>query len=117
MSRAPEDFEKLAEQLRTFLTQSGWSPRREAKGLTFYYPPDALGIRGKYSIALPVDARRHGVGSLLHGAAAALQDIYGVGDVGSLVNRAAAIGDMGGPARIVSRFIDGKTEGGSIPLT
>jgi hypothetical protein len=116
MSRTAEDFEKLAEQLQSFLTQSGWSPRREAKGLTFYYPPDSLGIRGKYSIALPVDARRPGVGSLLHGAAAALQDIYGVGDVGSLVNRAAALGDWGGPARIVSRFIDGKTEGGSIPL-
>lgn len=116
MSRAADDFAKLAEQLQSFLEESGWASRREAKGLTFYYPPENLGIRGKYSIALPLDSRKPGVGSLLHGAAAALKDIYGVGDVGSLVNRAATLGDMGGPARIVSRFIDSKTEGGSIPL-
>jgi hypothetical protein len=70
MSHRSEDLSILAEKLQTFLTASGWVEGRQAKGLRFFYPPAALGIEGKYSIALPDDSSKPGVDTLVTAASA-----------------------------------------------
>ncbi|MCX7196323.1 MAG: hypothetical protein NTV37_10755, partial [Proteobacteria bacterium] len=109
MKATPEDLSQLATQLRGFLNDAGWSQRRQAKGLAFYYPPETLGIQGRYSVALPEDTSKPGIENLLHGAANSLAEIYGYGRLGDLLNRAASLSDLSWPTRIVSRFIDRMT--------
>jgi hypothetical protein len=117
MRTSSEDQAQLAEQLRTFLSDSGWSPGRHVRGLQFYLPPASLGIQGKYSIALPEDAQREGMASLLYSAANSLVEIYGYADLGGLLNRAASVSQLSRPARLVTRLIDASTENGTIRLT
>ena len=117
MKTTPEDLSQLSERLRLFLNEAGWREGRQAKGLTFFYPPEALGIQGKFSVALPEGTPKQGVGSLLHGAVNSLVEIYGYGSLGDLLNRATLLSDLSQPARLVSRFIDGTTRRGVMPLT
>ncbi|RMM12111.1 hypothetical protein ALQ84_02672 [Pseudomonas caricapapayae] len=115
MSHRSEDLSILAEKLQTFLTASGWVEGRQAKGLRFFYPPAALGIEGKYSIALPDDSSKPGVDTLLHAAADSLLDLYGYSRFGEMVESAASNADSS-PARISSRFVDSSTRWGAMPL-
>lgn len=116
MNTSPKDLDQLTEQLRSFLADAGWSAGRSARGLMFYSPPDSLGIQGKFTVALPEDAAKPGMGSLIHGTANSLAEIYGYGSVGHLVNRAASLSDKSQPTRLVSRFIDDATRRGAMPL-
>jgi hypothetical protein len=106
MKTTPEDLSKMAGQLRAFLNEAGWIQERQAKGLAFFYPPTSLGIQGKYSVALPENTTKPGVGSLLHAAANSLVDIYGY----------ASLGDLSQLIRLITRFIDRTTRRGAIPL-
>ncbi|NTV09152.1 MAG: hypothetical protein HGA47_00045 [Zoogloea sp.] len=117
MKATPEDLVQLSEQLRGFLIEAGWREGRQARGVTFFYPPQSLGIQGKFSIALPENAARPGVGPLLHGATNSLIEIYGYASLGDLLNRAASLSDMSGPTRFISRFLDATTGKGAMPLT
>lgn len=116
MKLAPQDLSQLAVQLRKFLTDAGWTQGRQTRGLTFFYPPEALGIQDKYSIALPEGSVKPGVANLLHGAANSLVDIYGYGSLGDLLNRAASLSDRSLPTRLVTRFVDETIRRGVIPL-
>jgi hypothetical protein len=116
MTATPADLLQLAERLREFLHESGWREGRQARGVTFFYPPASLGIEGKYSVALPENASRQGAGSLLHGTANALVEIYGYGSLGDLLNRAASFSDLSQPTRLTTRFIDVTTQRGAMPL-
>lgn len=115
MSRTIEDQAALSERLRTFLAESGWTERSQARGMRFYSPPENLGIQGKYSVALPADLSKSGAASLLRGAANALVDLYGYGKVGDLFE-SASDGESAGPTRIVSRFVDASTASGAMSL-
>lgn len=115
MSHRSEDLSILGEKLQTFLTASGWVEGRQAKGLRFFYPPAALGIEGKYSIALPDDSSKPGVDTLLHAAADSLLDLYGYSRFGEMVESAASNADSS-PARISTRFVDSSTRWGAMPL-
>jgi hypothetical protein len=112
----PQDLVHLAAKLREFLETAGWTSTRQSNGMTFYAPPEALGIRGKYRIAIPNETSRQGVTSLLHGAANSLVDLYGFASVGDLLDRAATFSEDSKPTRIVTRFIDETTRKGAVPL-
>jgi len=116
MKATPEDLSALAERLREFLNEAGWRQGRQARGLTFFYPPESLGIQGNFSVALPENASKSGVGSFLHGAANSLVEIYGYGSLGDLLNRAASLSDLSQPTRLVTRFVDATTHQGAMPL-
>lgn len=116
MKRQATDSVALANRLREFMLEAGWLQTRQARGLTFFSPPQLLGIRGKYTIALPDDASRSSVSSLIHDAADSLVQIYGYGQIGDLLSRAASLSDLERPTRIISRFLDDSTRGGAIPL-
>ena len=116
MKATPEDLSSIAAGLREFLTEAGWRQGRQARGLTFFYPPESLGIQGKYSVALPEDPSKSSVASLLHGAANSLVEIYGYGSLGDLLNRAASFSDLSLPTRLVTRFVDATTNRGAMPL-
>lgn len=116
MSRITDDQAILTEKLRAFLIDAGWSEGREARGLKFYFPPPSLGVQGKYSVALPDDPSRPGVGSLLHSATDSLMDLYGYSRLGALLERAATVSTDSRPAKIVSRFVDATTRAGAMPL-
>lgn len=116
MKATPEDLSHLAARLKEFLNEAGWRQGRQANGLMFFYPPESLGIQGNYSVALPENAEKPGVGSLLHGTANSLVDIYGYGNLGDLLNRAAALSDQSQPTRLVTRFVDRATRKGAMPL-
>lgn len=117
MKRQPGDSAALAERLRAFMVEAGWQPGRQARGLTFFSPPDSLGIRGKYTIALPDDPGRASVAAFIHEAANSLVQIYGYGQLGDLLTRAASLSDLERSTKIVSRFLDDSTTGGAIPLS
>ncbi|KAA0179418.1 hypothetical protein FX016_20400 [Cupriavidus gilardii] len=116
MSRKTQDQSILSEKLRTFLTSAGWTPGRQARGLSFFYPPPELGVQGSYSVALPDDPSRPGVGTLLHSAADSLIELYGYSQLGELLDSAAVVSTDTRPARIVSRFVDAATRSGAMPL-
>ena len=116
MSRRSEDQSILSEKLRTFLISAGWTAGRHARGLSFYIPPPNLGVQGKYSIALPDDPTRSGVGTLLHSAANSLLELYGYNQLGELLDSATAVSTDTRPTRIISRFVDAVTRSGSMPL-
>jgi len=116
MSRRADDISVLAGKLRTFLNDAGWVEGRHINGLQFYFPPQSLGIQGKYSVALPDDVSRSGMGAILHGAADSLREIYGYSSIGPLLDRAAALSTETSQARFVSRFVDLSTRAGNIPL-
>jgi hypothetical protein len=115
MSRQTDEQAVLSERLRTFLTDSGWTQGRQARGMSFYLPPPELGVQGKYSVALPDDPTKSGAASLLRGAANALVSVYGYGKVGDLFDQAASTASAG-PTRIVSRFVDASTQSGAMSL-
>lgn len=117
MKATQEDLSQLAEQLRHFLNEAGWREGRQAKGLTFFYPPKSLGIQGKYSVALPEGTAKQGVGNLLYGTVDSLVEIYGYGSLADLLNRAASLSDLSLPTRFITRFIDGTTRRGVMPLS
>lgn len=118
MKHQATDSVTLAERLRSFMLDAGWTPARENRGLSFFSPPDSLGIRGKYTIALPNDPTQSSVNGLIYGAADALVQVYGYGygQLGDLLNRAASLSDLDRPTRIISRFLDDSTKGGAIQL-
>jgi len=137
------DSQELLNGLRSFLHEAGWveSERkvglkenksaegvlgaagdrleiRRASSVTFFIAPQSLGIEGKFSVALPSDSTVKNSAALLHGAANSLVDIYGFGDVGDLLNRAAAtLANQTGPTRFVTRFVDSTIRNGSMPLS
>lgn len=115
MSRQTEDQAAVSERLRTFLTESGWTESRQARGMSFYSPPVSLGIQGKYSVAIPTDSSKSGAASLLRSAANALVDLYGYGKVGDLFETASD-DESAGPTRIISRFVDASTASGAMSL-
>jgi hypothetical protein len=116
MKRQPSDSVALAERLRAFMVEAGWHSNRKSRGLTFFSPPDTLGIRGKYTIALPDDPGRPSVAGFIHEAANSLVQIYGYGQLGELLTRAASLSDFERSTKIVSRFLDDSTTSGAIPL-
>jgi len=116
MSRRTDDIAVLAERLRAFLVDEGWVEGRQGSGLRFYVPPQSLGIEGKFSVALPDDPGRSGMGALLYGAADSLREIYGYSTVGGLLDRAAVLSTTASFARLVSRFVDLTTRAGAMPL-
>jgi len=117
MKTTPADLSQLAERLRTFLIDDGWTKGRQARGMTFFYAPEKLGIQGKYSVALPEGSVTSSVGTLIYEVANALTEIYGYGNVGELLDRAAALSDQEKSTRIITRFVDDTTQSGSIPLS
>ncbi|WP_156516947.1 hypothetical protein [Delftia sp. GW456-R20] len=116
MKRQSTDSVELADRIKSFMLEAGWTQTRQARGLNFFSPPESLGIKGKYTIALPEDAERQSVSSLIHDAADSLVQIYGYGKIGDLLNRAASLSDMDRSTRIISRFLDDSTKSGAIPL-
>lgn len=117
MTPTSDDLARLSQQLREFLIEREWRQARQSKGLTFFYPPESLGIQGKFSIALPDIVDKPGMGALLHGAANSLAEIYGFGSVGDLLNKAASFSDLSRPTRFVARFVDNATtRRGVMPL-
>lgn len=116
MSRRADEITVLADKLRAFLDAEGWSEGRHANGLRFYFPPQSLGIQGKYSVALPDDSSRSGMGAFLQSTADALREIYGYQSVGSLLERAATLSTDASKVRFISRFVDLTTSAGAIPL-
>jgi hypothetical protein len=117
MKPTPEDLIQLAGRLREFLTTARWTSTRKSNGMTFYTPPQDLGIRGKFSIAIPDEPARQGVATFLHGAANSLAELYGYASVGDLLNRAATFSDDSRPTRIITKFIDETTRRGAVPLS
>lgn len=117
MKRQATDSVALAERLRSFMLDAGWIQTRSHRGLSFFSPPESLGILGKYTIALPNDPTQSSVSGLIHDAANALVQVYGYGQLGDLLNRAASLSDLDRSTRIISRFLDDSTKGGAIPLT
>lgn len=117
MKTTPAELSQVAERLRAFLIEEGWTERRQARGMTFFYAPQKLGIQGKYSVALPDGPTTPSVGTLLYEVANSLVEIYGYGSVGELLDKAAAVSDEAKSTRIVSRFIDSATRSGAIPLS
>ena len=117
MKRQATDAVALEERLRSFMIDAGWTQTRSDRGLAFFSPPASLGIRGKYTIALPNDPAQASVSGLIHDAADALVQVYGYGRVGDLLNRAASLNDLDQSTRIISRFLDDSTRTGAIPLT
>ncbi len=117
MKATPSDLVQLAEQLREFLLETGWIEGRRARGVTFFHAPTSLGIEGNYSVAIPDDASKQGGGSLLYGTANSLVELYGYGSLGDLLNQAASLIDRSQPTRITTRFIDGTTRRGAMPLS
>jgi hypothetical protein len=98
--------------------QSDRPETRQTPKVAFFIAPQSLGIEGKFSVALPSDSTVKNSAVLLHGAANSLVDIYGFGDVGDLLNRAAAtLGNQTGPTRFVTRFVDSTIRNGSMPLS
>jgi hypothetical protein len=116
MKHLAEDSIALAARLREFMLGAGWEHIRSARGLSFFSPPESLGIRGKYTIALPDNPALASVSSLIYGAADALVQIYGYSQVGDLLNLATSLSDQDRSTRIISRFHDETTKGGAIPL-
>lgn len=117
MKRQATDAVALERRLRSFMIDAGWTQTRRNRGLSFFSPPESLGIRGKYTIALPDDPAQSSVSGLIHDAADALVQVYGYGQLGDLLNRAASLSDLDQSTRIISRFLDDSTTGGAIPLT
>jgi hypothetical protein len=117
MKRQATDAVALEERLRSFMVDAGWTLTRSGRGLSFFSPPESLGIRGKYTVALPDDPAKSSVSGLIHDAADALVQVYGYGQIGDLLNRAASLNDLDRSTRIISRFLDDSTKGGAIPLT
>lgn len=116
MTRRSEDLHALAEKLQAFLLGTGWVEGRVSNGLRFFHPPQTLGIQGKFSVALPDDPARPGVSGMLQGTANTLQELYGYGSVGDMLDRAVTLNTETAPARLVSRFVDLSTRHGSMPL-
>lgn len=116
MSHRDEDISKLASKLCAFLDAQGWLEKRHTNGLHFYSPPESLGIRGKYSVALPDDASRPGMDTLLYDVAESLQEIYGYSSIGALLEQAITLNVNASQVRFVSRFVDLTTRSGVIPL-
>lgn len=115
MNRQTDEQAALSKKLRTFLTDSGWTQGRHARGMSFYLPPPELGVQGKYSVALPDDPAKSGAASLLRGVANALVNLYGYGKVGDLFDQASSTASVG-PTRIISRFVDASTASGAMSL-
>lgn len=117
MKTSPEELSQLTEQLRDFLIEAKWTSARQVRNLTFFSPPESLGIQGKYTIALPNFIEKTSSANLIHSAANSLVEIYGFSSIGDLLNKAASLSDLSSPTRIITRFIDGKTRNGTIPLS
>jgi hypothetical protein len=116
MSKQLEELQALADKLKEFIGNAGWVAGREAKGLRFYFPPEELGVQGKYSIALPDDLSRPGSAELLSAAASSLANLYGYGRSGDMLEKASSMSVESSPVRFVSRFVDATTSSGSMPL-
>lgn len=117
MKRQATDAVALEKRLRSFMVDAGWTQTRISRGLSFFSPPVSLGIRGNYTIALPDDPAQSSVSGLIHDAADALVQVYGYGQLGDLLNRAASLSDLDQSSLIISRFRDDSTKGGTMPLT
>jgi hypothetical protein len=103
------------ERLQSFLLESSWSLGRETAALKFFVPPENLGIRGKYRIALPLDSSRSGSDELVLRAIDSLRDIYGVhfDELYELLTRASF---ESVPSILSAKFVDTSTASGSIPV-
>lgn len=112
-----DNLAALSGKLAQFLRDAGWRLAKGSRGLTFYAAPETLGIRGEYFIALPEDVRRTGAERVVHNAAEALRALYGIDDIGALLDQATALSvDDVQPTTIISRFVDSKTSSGTMPL-
>lgn len=116
MQHNPDDVLQVAEMLRTFLLQAGWTVRHQARNAAWYLPPASLGFLDDFSVAVPIDARRDGSASLVHATAAILADLYGYRNVGDLVSAAIAAASGGATLCFSARFVDRRTQRGSMPL-
>lgn len=109
------ELDRTVVQLETFLRESGWKSSRETSSLRFFDPPDDLGIRGKYRIALPADSNRSGSDNLVLQAIDSLRSVYGLhfDDLYESLTKAST----GSVTTVLSaRFVDSCTAAGSIPL-
>lgn len=116
MTRGKLDFSKVIANIEQALTERGWQGGREKGGLKYFDAPADLGISSKYSIAIPADPTRPGVDSLLTQAVNALNSIYD-GNFISLYDQIALKSELGSRTVLSARFIDQKTNAGTIPLT
>lgn len=107
---------KLREHVISFLGRHNWTPRRETNGLIFYYPPDNLGITGKFSLAVPIEGRLGAI-KVLEASAEMLAQLYGFAKAGDLLNRVSSTVDLAQPVRLSARFIDPSTSNDTLPLT
>jgi hypothetical protein len=106
---------KLRERVVAFLEQQAWVPRRETNGLIFYYPPDNLGIKGKFSLAVPIEGRSGAI-KALEASADMLAQLYGFARVGDLLSRMTSTVELAQPVRLSARFIDLSTSNDTLPL-
>lgn len=117
MKNTTKDISQLAEKLRAFLEEGGWTQARQARGLIFFHPPESLGIQGKYSVAIPEIPSKQGMESILYATANSLTEIYGFSSLIELLNKSASLTDLSQPACLVTRFIDPATNQGTMPLS
>lgn len=117
MKDMTKDISQLAQKLKNFLEEAGWTQERQARGLIFFHPPLSLGIQGKYSVALPESPSQKGMDSILYATANSLTEIYGFSSLIELLNRSASLSDLSQPTRFVTRFIDKVTDQGHMPLS
>lgn len=115
MKRVKQSYGVEIEEVSDFLTSSGWIEKRRTSSLIFYSPPQSLGIKGEYTIALPIDPSRPGTDAFMVQAIGALEDLYGFRFV-RLKNRLATKSEFSGPAQFNVRFIGAQTIDGSMPL-
>lgn len=118
MKPLTKDLSSLTQRLREFLGERNWELVKQSNGLSFYRPPEELGIKGKFSIAVPDEVERQGMAGLVSSAADSLSEIYGFASVGDLLNKSASFSDYSRPTRLIARFLDYKhVRHGSMPLS
>jgi hypothetical protein len=119
--KSAQDLLALSSQLAQFLSDAGWRRAAGKRGLSFYFPPAALGMQGgsssEYSIALPDESLRPGAERIVHDAAEAVRRLYGGHSLDAMLEDATALSmEAAGAATLTSRFVDKSTVSGSMPL-
>jgi hypothetical protein len=115
MSRVSRDFTQEVADLRAFLLGADWLPTKETSSLSFYAPPESLGIKGRFTVALPTQPGARGTDVLVNEAIAVLQELYGF-RFSELLAQVANKSEILGSAQLSVRFVGNTTNDGGIPL-
>jgi hypothetical protein len=115
MKKHTKNFVALVLQLEKFLEKHNWTETRKSGHLRFFFAPSDLGLKGKFSIALPIDSSRQGAEGLLLQVVDSLKDLYGF-EVTEYYDVLANESLDESPTRFTTRFIDKLTNSGAIPL-